>query len=580
LHSAAATVTEPRRLLALLLPALALAALLGWAGLRGQPVALPEVAGARLPCVSYAPFHRPGQSPFDPALVVPRAQIEADLRRLRELTGCVRTYGLDHGLDQVPAVARALGMRVLLGAWIGRDSVANDAQLQRALALAHEYRDTIDLLIVGNEVLLRRELSPEQLAALLARARRDSPVPVAYADVWEFWLRHRALLQPQVDVVAAHVLPYWEDEPVGVAQAVGHVHAIAAQLRTAFGTTPVYIAETGWPAAGRQRGPARPGGLEQARFVRELLARQAVEPLDFNLIEAYDQPWKRALEGAMGGHWGLFDADGGARVPLAGAVAADPQWRRLPLAAALGALLGAVLVLPAVVRGRAGAPTVSGDRSSAPRRGLGLQGAALLVGASAGGLIGALALLQWEALHLWSRNEMEFARSALTAGIAGLCSAAAAGRLAMSEPSAAGRPGAIEAWRARAAWAERLLATARLAWLFIAAMLALGLVFDARYRPLDWSLLAGPALLLAALALRGDRLRGDAREERILAAVCAICAPLIVLQEGWVNPEALLTAAALAALGASVLLPHRAAAAGRASTSAPSSAAGAASAAE
>jgi exo-beta-1,3-glucanase (GH17 family) len=545
--------------LAWLLPALALAALLGWAWLRGQSVALPEVAGAKLPCVSYAPFHRPGQSPFDPALVIPRAQIEADLRRLRELTGCVRTYGLDHGLDQVPAVARALGMKVLLGAWIGRDPVANEAQLQRALALAREYRDTIALLIVGNEVLLRRELPPEQLAALLARARRDSPVPVAYADVWEFWLRHRAVLQPQVDVVAAHVLPYWEDEPVGVAQAVAHVYAIAAQLRAVFGATPVYIAETGWPAAGRQRGPARPGVLEQTRFVRELLARQAAEPLDFNLIEAFDQPWKRALEGAMGGHWGLFDADGGTRVQLAGAVAPDPQWWRLPLAAALGALLGAALALPVAARGR--------------------RGRAAFVLASAGGLLAVLALLQWEALHLWSRNDFEFTRAALVSVVALLCSAAAAWRLTLREDGVA-RVGAVEAWRARLGGGERLLATVQLAWLFIAAMLALGLVFDARYRPLDWPLLAGPALLLGALALRGDRLRRDAREERVLAAVCAVCAPLIVAHEGGVNTEALLTAAALAALGASGLMPHRAAAAGRANTSAPSSAAGAANAAE
>ena len=121
--------------------------------------------------------------------IAPQA-IEADLRLLRAVTGCVRTYGLDHGLDAVPAIARRLGLRVVLGAWIGRDAAANEAQLRRALDLAHEYRDVVQLLVVGNEVLLRRELAPEALAVLLARARRESPVPVAYADVWEFWLRH------------------------------------------------------------------------------------------------------------------------------------------------------------------------------------------------------------------------------------------------------------------------------------------------------------------------------------------------------------------------------------------------------
>jgi glucan 1,3-beta-glucosidase len=551
-----------RATLAVLLPAAALAALLAWAWNRGQPVALPEVAGARVPCVSYAPFHRPGQTPFDPTLVVPREQIVADLTRLRDFTGCVRTYGLDHGLHQVPGVARELGLRVQLGVWIGRDPVANEAQLRRGLALAREYRDTIDLLIVGNEVLLRREQSPEQLAAILAGARRESPVPIAYADVWEFWLRHRAALQPQVDVVAAHILPYWEDEPVGIGAAVEHVYSIARQLRAAFGDTPVYVGETGWPAAGRQRGPARPGELEQARFVRELLARHAVEPLDFNLIEAYDQPWKRALEGAMGGHWGVFDADGGARVHLTGPVAADAQWTRVPLAAALGALLAAAAAFAPAARGR--------------------RAAAVVALAVSGGLIGALALLKGEALLLWSRNGVELALGAVTAGLGALCSAAAAWRLAVPDAYSATRPGAVDAWGAHGQRTtdNRLSALVFLAWLFIAAMLALGLVFDARYRPLDWPQLAGPSVLLLALAVRGERLATGAKEERVLAAVCAAGAPLIVLHEGLANTEALLTAATLAALAVATLPRQAEDSARRTNTSAPSSAAGAPSAAE
>ena len=98
-----------------------------------------------LPCVSYAPFRRAGETPFDAGLHIAPQAIEADLRLLRAVTGCVRTYGLDHGLDAVPAVARRLGLRVVLGAWIGRDAAANEAQLRRALDLAHEYRESEDI---------------------------------------------------------------------------------------------------------------------------------------------------------------------------------------------------------------------------------------------------------------------------------------------------------------------------------------------------------------------------------------------------------------------------------------------------
>jgi len=256
-----------------------------------RPVPLPEVANARLPCVSYAPFRRAGTTPYDPGLHLPPAAIEADLRLLATVTSCIRTYGLDHGVDAVPEIARRLGLRVILGAWIGHDPEANRRQLQKALVLTQTHRDVIDLLIVGNEVLLRGELEPAALAELLASARRASAVPVSYADVWAFWERHGEALAPHVDVISIHILPYWEDEPVAIDAAVDYVYRTTEDMKRRFGGQPVFIAETGWPAAGRQRGPARPGRLEQARFVRELLGRHAVEPLHFNVIEGFDQPW-------------------------------------------------------------------------------------------------------------------------------------------------------------------------------------------------------------------------------------------------------------------------------------------------
>ncbi len=305
-----------------------------WGWLPTSPIALPEVKEARLPCVSYAPFRRTGHTPFDDDLRVSPAEIEVDLRLLATVTSCIRTYGIDHGLDAVPEVARRVGLRVILGAWIDRDPALNARQLERAIALTHSHRDVVDLLIVGNEVLLRRELEPAALAELLAQARHRAATPVGYADVWAFWERHAELLLPQVDVVAAHILPYWEDEPVANVDAVDYIHRKAAALREAFPGKPVFVAETGWPAAGRQRGPAVPGRVEQARFVRELLAREAETPLHFNLIEGFDQPWKRRLEGIVGGAWGVFDARGEQRVPLTGPLAAEsrrlPDWLVLP----------------------------------------------------------------------------------------------------------------------------------------------------------------------------------------------------------------------------------------------------------
>ena len=475
---------------------------------QGRPVPLPEVAEPRLPCVSYAPFRRTGHSPFDPALTITPAMIEADLRLISTVSRCVRTYGVDHGLDAVPALARQLGLRVILGAWIDSDSRGNGAQLQRALALTRDYADVIDLLVVGNEVLLRGEQTPAALADMLATARLSSRVPVTYADVWEFWRRHGDVLRQHVDVVTIHLLPYWEDTPVDVERAVAHLVTVNAEMQAIFLPLPVLIGETGWPAAGRQRGAATPGRLQQVRFIREVAAKfQASEQKylpAFNLIEAFDQPWKRKLEGAMGGYWGIFTADGEQRVALRGPVVADPQWWQLPLAALAGACGGLLWAL-----GKLG------------RR----HYAALLGSTLAAGGIAILALLQWQQLLQWNRTPLDWALGGGLMLAALISSLAASDRLSVA---LAGRHHNAKPPQ----WSNLLL-------LGLVFLSALGLLLDGRYRPLSWPVLAAPAALLLALRLLGEFTANQHPLERWLAVLCAACAPLLVWQEGFDNRQAL-----------------------------------------
>jgi glucan 1,3-beta-glucosidase len=540
-----------------------------------RPLALPEVAGApRLPCVSYAPFRREGHSPFDAALRVAPQDIEADLRLLAGITGCVRTYGLDHGLEAVPGIARRLGLRVMLGAWIGRDAVANDDQLTRALQLAREHADVIDLLIVGNEVLLRRELTPQALAALLARARRESAVPVAYADVWEFWLRHAAQLGPHVDRVAAHVLPYWEDHPVANAQAAAHVHAIARQLRDALAPLPVWVAETGWPAAGRQRGPAVPGPAEQTRFLRDMLARErdagGAHALGFNLIEAFDQPWKRRLEGAMGGYWGFFDEHGRARVALAGPLPRGAALQPALWAVAMGLVVGLGVGAASSLRARR---AVGGPAHAIGGRAPWIHATTLALVLAA---LAACGVLQWHAVQVWSRSAWETAAAVAMSAVAAAVALAELPGLARhlaGQGSPAPRRGWVAALRARRAWRRGesevrgevrgkvpsgvplVHCALALVLLFIAAASALLLLFDGRYRPLLWPMAWVPAALWLASALLGRRFGPEAREERALAALLALAAPALLWQEGLANTQAV--AAALVWLALAVLAwPH------------------------
>lgn len=507
-----------------------LLALLGlWAGLRAGDARMPAAETAatgspqRFPCLSYAPFRDPRNSPNEAGLIIPADAIERDLAQIAAVTSCIRLYGTANGLDAVPAIARTLGLRVWLGAWIGSDAQLNRLELERALTLANTHRDIVDRLIVGSETLLRGELPPQTLATWLAEARARSPVPVAYADVWEFWLRHAGIVGPQVDEAVIHILPYWEDQPVAVDAAVDHVVGVFTRMQRELSPLPVLIGETGWPAAGRMREGARAGEREQAQFLDALLARHALQPLPLNVIEAYDQPWKASLEGVAGAAWGVFRADGSARHP---ALQTTPN-RRWPADAALIAT-GALLML-AVSLSLPGA--VSGA-ISVPLR-------AALVGA----VIGAAIALSWRELALLAIGSAGW--SVRAAGIAAsVIWALAEGRQLLVV--LASRPCALSAGRRlQSLHSVALAATASYAaWLLV----------DGRYLDLAWPLLVAPALLLSLRRLlAGRETLQTPLHCRLRMAMCgllAAAAPMLVVMEAWHNTSALMLALLMGVLAA------------------------------
>ena len=261
--------------------------------------------GEKLYCVSYAPF-RGTQTPLDLTTRIDARQIEQDLAQLAKITDCVRIYAVDAGLDQIPEIAQRHGLKVLLGLWVSSFPDRTQYQITTGIAIANRYPDTVRAVIVGNEALLRGEVSVATLREYIASVKAKVKVPVTYADVWEFWIRNRELASA-VDFVTVHILPYWEDDPIGAAKAADHVASIRRHVAENFSGKEIMIGEFGWPSAGRMRESALPSPADQARVIADVLGRGKQEGFRVNLIEAYDQPWKRFLEGTVGGHWGLFD---------------------------------------------------------------------------------------------------------------------------------------------------------------------------------------------------------------------------------------------------------------------------------
>src|ERR1700682_1822064 len=313
--------------LALLLISLgAIAAVWWWLATPINLARAPIDPSAKLLCVSYAPF-RDTQTPLVPTTQIAPEQIAQDLAQLAKISDCVHTYSLENGLDQVPALATKVGLKVILGVWLGSNRLKNLAQISTAVGLTKAYPDVITAVVVGNGGLVAGGMTTVDLAANIRSVKSQVTVPVTYADVWEYWLRNREVYEA-VDFVTIHILPYWEDFPIRAKHAAAHVDAIRKRMAVAFPGKEILIGETGWPSEGRMREGALPARTHQARVVSEILGLAKQENFRVNLIEAYDQPWKRQLEGTVGGYWGLIDSvQRAVKYPPGEAITNFPFWK-------------------------------------------------------------------------------------------------------------------------------------------------------------------------------------------------------------------------------------------------------------
>jgi exo-beta-1,3-glucanase (GH17 family)/cellulose synthase/poly-beta-1,6-N-acetylglucosamine synthase-like glycosyltransferase len=291
---------------------------------------------------AYSPM-RYGQDP-DRAQYPGTAEIEADLALLSGFTRSIRTYSLAGTLQHVPDLAASHGLDVTVGAWLDDDPATNAVELgllREVVRRNHHVRR----VIVGNETLLREDLTPEALITLLGQTRRELDVQIGTAEPWHVWLDNPELAN-HVDFIAVHLLPYWEG--IHVNGAVDRMVMQMNELRARFADKPIVIAEAGWPSWGRSRGKAAASRADAAVFLRRFTERADREGYDYFLMEAFDQPWKRAQEGLVGAHWGVYDVHREPKFSFTGPVVPVAEWRSL---AALSALLASAVFLLLVADG-------------------------------------------------------------------------------------------------------------------------------------------------------------------------------------------------------------------------------------
>jgi exo-beta-1,3-glucanase (GH17 family)/cellulose synthase/poly-beta-1,6-N-acetylglucosamine synthase-like glycosyltransferase len=301
-----------------------------WGALRDKQQA-PDFNGV-LPSVSYAPFEGTGHPDVDN---LPSAEkIRADMKKLAPLTRAIRLYSSTGGVELVPPIAAEFGLKVTVGAWIDKNVERNEREIDAAINLARRNSNVIGV-VVGNETVYRGEQKVDDLIELIKRVKKSVNVPVTTGEIWNIW-RDNPQLGYSVDFIAAHVLPYWEN--FTDKQAVDQAVSMYQLLRNQFPGKRIVIAEFGWPSAGYNLRNAEPGPFEQASVLRSFVTRAEAIGMEYNIVEAIDQPWK-FFEGGVGPYWGILNAEREPKFSWTGPIVNPDYWKLATIAVLVGILM-------------------------------------------------------------------------------------------------------------------------------------------------------------------------------------------------------------------------------------------------
>ncbi|MEE2526849.1 glycosyl hydrolase family 17 protein [Hyphobacterium sp. HN65] len=251
--------------------------------------------------VAFSPY-TDGQ---DNSSEVTEGQIRARMSMLAPYTRWVRTFSCTRGNELAPAVATELGLKTMVGAWIDADLENNEIELANSIAIAK--RGDAGILAIGNEVMLREELTEDQLIAYIEKAKAEVDIPVGYVDAYFLFEKHPRVAEA-CDVLLVNCYPFWEGYPIE------HAHIYMREMyrraqRVANGKK-VIIAETGWPNVGTRDRGAEPSRINAMKYFIDAVEWTGEEGIELFYFAGFDEAWKVAKEGDVGAFWGLWDKDG------------------------------------------------------------------------------------------------------------------------------------------------------------------------------------------------------------------------------------------------------------------------------
>ncbi len=261
-----------------------------------------EVLAGRVYGLCFSPYAA-GQGTGD---LLSAAQISRRMDIVAPHTRWIRTFACTEGHELIPGVARAKGLKTMVGAWIGHDRERNEREILALLKLADD--GMVDIAVVGNEVLLRGELPEQELLGYLRRVRAALPdkVRLGCVDSYAQFLE-RPALTAACDVVLPNCYPFWEG--ADIAQASQYLGRMVALVQAAAGEKTVIVTETGWPGQGQPVGEAIPSAENAMRYFIDVQQWAGREGAKLFYFSSFDEPWKARQEGEVGAQWGLWDKD-------------------------------------------------------------------------------------------------------------------------------------------------------------------------------------------------------------------------------------------------------------------------------